>query len=159
METVLRKLTVAAYQCWDYARSFLRRPGSQLESAQHESNLKQMTKMETIFESDYHNYIKTGSIPALPIVACWSVLEQDTKPQLLPGCFTAAHCSLITKDGSNAEKGVPTVGSIKCTLLLLTNKTNGSIMAHLLVWTWCFLVWESTCNTYPLGLQKTSHSG
>jgi len=46
--------------------------------------------------------------------SCWSVLEQDTEPPV--------HCSLITKDGSNAEKNFPIVGSIKCTLLIVILK-------------------------------------
>jgi len=30
-------------------------------------------------------------------------LSKALNPQLLPGRITAAHCSLITKDGLNAE--------------------------------------------------------
>jgi len=57
-------------------------------------------------------------IPSLPRVACRSV-PQTLDPQLLPGHFPAAHCSLlITKEWSNAEKDFPT-GINKGYILLL----------------------------------------
>jgi len=34
-------------------------------------------------------------------------LSKTLNPQMLPGRFTAAHCSLLTKDGSNAENNFP----------------------------------------------------
>lgn len=33
-----------------------------------------------------------------------------------------------------------------------------NIPLHLLVWTRCFLVWQSIYNTYPPGRRRTSHS-
>jgi len=51
------------------------------------------------------NHKVAGSTPALPIVACRRVLEQDTEPP-------AAPCSLVNKDGSNAEINFSTVGLI-----------------------------------------------
>ncbi|TNN81680.1 hypothetical protein EYF80_008126 [Liparis tanakae] len=44
-----------------------------------------------------------ASIPARPI----SPMSETLDSQWLPGCFTAAHRSLSTKDGSTAEKNLP----------------------------------------------------
>jgi len=46
-------------------------------------------------------------------------LSKTLNPQLLPDRFTAAHCSLITKDGSNAEKKFPTVGLIIVYIIII----------------------------------------
>jgi len=67
-------------------------------------------------------------IPALPIVHDEVSLSKTLNPQLLPQRFTAAHCSLIPKDGSNAEKDLPTQSITDTLLFILINlRTCGSL--------------------------------